>query len=543
MRTLRRMDFDRAGPEVRTDVPGHSAATPAERVGAYLRALRRRWLLILVVTLFAAGTAYAYSSQATRMYDATARVLLERSDPVDDLFNTGGSFSNDPERDLNTDLALIELTPVVARVQDRLSVPASPSELREQVRATVDGTSNLLRITARDADPRRAAEVADAFAEEYVQFRRAAARTRYAEAAELARSRLAALSEEARRGPQGRTLRERLRELEIASALQTGGASVAEEAAVPATPATPRPIRAAMLAGFSGFLLGILLALWAEYADRRLKAEKDVEDLFTQPIIGSIPRLGRLVRRKATTAGWRDAFAALAVNLRFLNVDQSVASVVITSPGPREGKSTVTLELGAALALMGQRVVAIEADLRQPAFFNYLEGISSSARGLSAVLAGLSTFENELIEVDSAHSAGHLGRLDSSSFRVLPAGRPPPNPHRLVASEAMREVIKRARQISDIVLIDTPPVGNISDAVSLAIAADHTLLVVRMNRTTRDGVRLALRRLQNVGVQVSGFVVTGTPPRDMYGYAIGAEAPDTVEAVGDAAASNLTRVR
>jgi polysaccharide biosynthesis transport protein len=495
--------------------------TPAQRLGDHLRALKRRWFIVLFAVAFASGSAYYLTDRATDKYDAAARVLLERSGPINTLVDPGAApFSSDPERDVNTGVALITLDSVARRVAVAVPFAADTATLLAQVRTDVEGNSDIVRVVVRDVSPARAAIIANEFARQYVAFRRRSAKARFQQAARLARTQLRSLTPQERASAQGRALRENLRELEIASVLQTGGARVVDQAEPPTVAATPRPFLAAAIAGVLGLVLGILFALWREFADRRLRTMEDVEAVLDVPVLGTIPKGSRAVIGRATDRRTRleqESYSTLAVNLRFLTLVNDSPMVLVTSPAAQDGKTVVTLRLAGALAAVGHRVLAVEADLRHPSFAKYLD--LPRGPGLAMVLAGISELPDELVSID----AGTLERntsaspAENSSFLVLPAGRAVPNPHGVLTSERMRRLLAEAYSHADIILIDTPPVGVVSDAAGLADIATSCLVVLRLNRTTRDEARGAVRALQTVETNVSGLVLTGTRP-DFHHY-------------------------
>jgi capsular exopolysaccharide synthesis family protein len=213
--------------------------------------------------------------------------------------------------------------------------------------------------------------------------------------------------------------------------------------------------------------------------------------------------------------GQFEGYSALATNLRFFELGPELESIMITSPGPSEGKTSVTLGTARALAALDLRVIAIEADLRRPTFAKY--GIGRGA-GLSTVLAGVSDVDSSLIEVD----ASTLTRVEGTpsartrTFHVLPAGPVPPNPQALLARPMMTHVIEDARAMADVVLVDVPPLGTVNDPVTLANLVDGVVLVAHIGRTTRDASRRTLRLLSNVDARMLGVVVTGATPGEGY---------------------------
>ena len=342
-------------------------------------------------------------------------------------------------------------------------------------------------------------------------------RSQLEDAADVTRASIGRLSPEEEASEQGRDLRAELRRLEILAAAQRGGVEVAEEAEVPTDPAKPKPLLNGILAFILGFGFAVAIAVAMEFIDRRLKDEEDVENAFGLPILATIPRPGRRAQTvvPGEDRGQFEGYSALATNLRFFELGPELESIMITSPGPSEGKTSVTLGTARALAALDLRVIAIEADLRRPTFAKY--GIGRGA-GLSTVLAGVSDVDSTLIEVD----ASSLTRVDGTAsarartFHVLPAGPVPPNPQALLARPMMTHVIEDARAMADVVLVDVPPLGTVNDPITLANLVDGVVLVAHLGRTTRDASRRTLRLLANVDARMLGVTVTGANPGEGY---------------------------
>ncbi len=273
------------------DPPGvaYPEIVPAERASSYLLALRRSWWLVLVTTAVAASAAFLISSNQQRRYDATAKVLVGSAgaEPVNVLQHSTVPTSQDPQRDLNTNAALVKTDSIARRVRAQLRLPLSSSQILREVSASPAATSNLIAITVRDPRPARAAAIANAFAREYVDLRRAEAQEPYRKAAEQAQLQLARLSPGDK--ATGIALGQELQRLQVAGALQTGAAQLVDAAAVPTSAATPKPKVAAAVAAFIGLLLGALAAIAA--GQRSLSVSKrdraDEEELTLASTNGS----------------------------------------------------------------------------------------------------------------------------------------------------------------------------------------------------------------------------------------------------------------
>jgi uncharacterized protein involved in exopolysaccharide biosynthesis len=240
---------------------GPAGVTLSERLAYYAKVVRRRWLVIALVPVVAVLASLLVSLRAQKQYDATSKVVVNPNNQVTELLNPGSSQqSGDPERDLNTEVSRITTIPIADAVQRKLHLRQNPDDLLSKLTTSLDGTTNIVNITARDPSPALAAQISNAFATEYVSARKSDARSAFRDAARQATNQLASLTPTEQVGPQGTDLRARLRQLEVEGALQTGNAQVVESATTPTSAATPKVLFAAVLAGFLGVILGGLAA-------------------------------------------------------------------------------------------------------------------------------------------------------------------------------------------------------------------------------------------------------------------------------------------
>jgi polysaccharide biosynthesis transport protein len=481
-----------------------------------LRAVRRRWPVVVLVTLLVVAVALTVSFSSTRKYDASAELLFGGQAGAESIVAPGRNFDVDPERQLETGVQLIKLDTVAAAVRRRLGLQTPIPDLLEQIETSGGASSDVVEVRARDTEPRRAAAIANAVADEYVRFRRRTARQALDRAAELAATRLNALSPTERTSPEGRELRARQRELEITAALQTGGVEVVRRARIPQDPSRPRPKIAGVVGGMLGLLLGAALALALEFADRRLKDESEIEEIYELPVLGSIPPPSR----RDDNHLQREAYGLLAANVRLASSPGDAQVVMVTSPSPGDGKTSVALGLARALARLGPRVILLEADLRRPAIARYT-GLGQEVGGLTTLLTDPDRhLAQELIWFDAATQRPvTLDALkEGMSFAVLPAGSSPPNPQRLLGRPEMASVVEVSRSLADFVIIDTPPIGTVNDAASLSRLVDSVLVVSRLNQTTKDAVRRSLRVLRNLPAALIGVVITDVRLDATYAY-------------------------
>lgn len=264
----------------------------------------------------------------------------------------------------------------------------------------------------------------------------------------------------------------------------------------------------------AGLVIGYLVAILRLLLDQRIRTLSDVETITGTGTLGVLPKTPMLkgdARRDTdphSHAG--EALRQLRTNLRFVNVDAPPRAIVITSPNPGEGKSTVAATLARALADGGTDTVLLDADLRRPTVAEVFD-IDGSI-GLSQVLAG---------DVDLAEALRTVG---DGRLQILPAGRVPPNPSELVGSERMRALIDTLRE-SHMVMIDAPPLLPVTDAGLLARAADGTVVVCVVGKTSKEHLQASVTLLERINARLLGSVINQAPAKGIgstyYGYGYG----------------------
>jgi Mrp family chromosome partitioning ATPase len=372
--------------------------------------------------------------------------------------------------------------------------------------------------------------VANAFARDFIVYQQTTNKSLLEVARQVLDKQIGSMSTTDLASTRGQSLVQRLEELGIIEQMQTGGFLVSERALAPESPFSPQPVRNAVLALVVGLILGLGLAFLLEYLDRRIKDEQTLEKVFGLPVLATVPMVGGSwrERRKGHSdlpIGFADkhsplleSFRTLRSNLQYFGVDKEIRTILVTSPLPREGKSTVSINLALGLALSGARVIVLEADLRRPMLHTYLK--LGNEVGISNVLAGTHTFAEamQLVRVDDYMPEDARRRMSSGSAEglllqknlyCLTSGPFPPNPAELVGSLKMQELLQSAAESADYVIVDSPPLLLAADAVTLAALVDGVLLTARLFSTTRDEAQAARELLERVGARVIGAVASG----------------------------------
>ncbi|MCX5800980.1 MAG: polysaccharide biosynthesis tyrosine autokinase [Candidatus Eisenbacteria bacterium] len=312
-------------------------------------------------------------------------------------------------------------------------------------------------------------------------------------------------------------------EARIKEAGQLGSASVIDVAQAPREPILPRKKRNLVLGFVAGLLLGVIGAFSVERFRDRIEDASDIELLGDGiPLLASIPsmidghrrqglfraRIGRVGVTKVCSGGEdsrvllaemdprspaSESYRSLRTNILFSQVDEPLHTIVVTSPGPSEGKSTVVANLAVVMAQAGNKTVVVDSDLRRPTVGALLGG--GTGGGLSDVLSGKMALEDVITRT----------RVDG--LYVVGTGTLPPNPSEMLGSRKMKQVIGELAKDFEFVLFDSPPVLPISDAAALGARVDGVLLVVRCDVTAGTGLSRALSVMNGVHAKVIGIVL------------------------------------
>jgi capsular exopolysaccharide synthesis family protein len=293
--------------------------------------------------------------------------------------------------------------------------------------------------------------------------------------------------------------------------------TVSSPASYSDTPASPRKSLDVGLGLLLGLLIGIGAANALERLDDTISSEDELREVFGLTVLAEIPNdpsasEGLLAKGKRTTMRL-EALRSLRTSLRYINVDDPPHCFVVTSCDVSVGKSVTSSSLAAVMSDSGNDVVVVEGDLRRPRLRSYLLA-PHRTEGLADVLTGDLGVDDLLFSVPRESKAPGAGRLD-----LLAASGFVPNPSELLGSQRMRALCDELRVRYSTVIIDTPPVLAVTDALILATVADGVLLVVQYGATSRRDLRRTLDFLEQVHANVLGVLVNKvqTAP-EYYGY-------------------------
>lgn len=419
--------------------------------------LRRQWLTLLACVLVVVGVTAGITLLQPKTYTATASVYLQTGAPAKQ--DTGRVVIG--STDLDTYIAVLHSPAVVEPLRKRAGLPA---DYPINVSASVSSKANIMTVVVEDSDPARAARIANAVGP---QLAKSAAK--------------------------------------FSTLLQVSGQAVTSipvsPATVPSSPSSPDVKRNLILALLTGLLLGVGVVLIRNTIDTKVRDEADLHTADPAPLLAELPvekQLGvdgvpRDWSVDSSHHGYLEAVRRLRTGLMFVDVTTSGHTFVITSAAPGEGKTTTAANLGRALAEAGSRTLLIDGDLRRPTAAKLL-GLEGSV-GLTTVLLGGA-------ELDDA-----IQPFGSTDLDVLAAGEVPPNPSELIGSERMATLVKTLQARYDFVLIDSPPVLPVVDAMLLHKLASGLVMVVAAGRTRKRDLQQAAKFFHNSEVEISGFVL------------------------------------
>jgi Mrp family chromosome partitioning ATPase len=512
----------------------------------FVKAVRRRWqvlaatiLLALSVGWVGAETLERRSDQRT--YRATATILWS------------GSQENPGIGNLQTLAALVTRGEVPQRVAQTLGFAGDPRELTrgdpprrpEGIVTTADGTTGLMTISATSTDPTEAATLANTFSTELIGFLEG--RSSWVAQAESVKAQMDGLQQQirdldaalaTRPAPADSQFLRAERDAKIRvygllydryQQLFLGLAGSSRSSLEIVEPASPQLITPSFLglpswgirmivAPLIGLLGGLAIVLVLERFDVRIWARPAAEQHLGFPVIAQIPFVKRRRRKallvtRSNGGSAADAFRLLAASFARGSRQNGVQSagsstgrirpevILVTSPGPGEGKTTVAANLAVGLAELGEKVLAISCDFRRPRLHQLL-GVQEG-RGLAEALA------SHVLPLDGRPVLG--GFVQPSGFKdlgVIPSGSSTKKPGELLSSEAMLQALQEAREQSDVVVLDGPPTL-VSETAHLLPNVDTVLLVARVG-TSGEVAERASEHLRRLGAKVAGVALMGT---------------------------------
>jgi capsular exopolysaccharide synthesis family protein len=491
--------------------------------------LARKWLwLVILCAVLAGGAAYVVSKKSTPIYQASTKLLVNQASTASQL-SPGYTDILSSQQLARTYANLLADGPVVEGMAQRLGLPTdqrSISRLQRDISVAPIRDTQLLEVKVEGPDPTLIALIANTLPAVFIdrnqqmQLGRVSGLktslekeiTSVQDDIARAQSGLSSDPEEAQRQrletslAQYRTtlssLANNYNQIRIAEAQATNNVVIAKPAIVPLSPVRPRTMTNVLLAMIVGGMLAVGAAFLVEYLDDSVKSPDDVTRVTGLSTLGAIARLKdaagtqrQLISWVQTKAPETEAYRTLRTNIQFSSVDKPIRTLLVTSSGPGEGKSTTAANLAVVMAQTGQKVILVDTDLRRPVVHKTF-GVPNNVGITTTLLAGQ--------DVDLS---AYLQPTEIENLAVLTSGPIPPNPSELLGSRRMGHVIERLSQAADLVIFDTPPVLVVTDASVLGRQVDGVLLVADAGGTREQALVQTVGELRKTGVNILGIAL------------------------------------
>ncbi|MBW2262436.1 MAG: polysaccharide biosynthesis tyrosine autokinase, partial [Deltaproteobacteria bacterium] len=335
-------------------------------------------------------------------------------------------------------------------------------------------------------------------------------------------------------------LLERSEDARLQKYIKRNNISILDRALTPEIPSKPRVKLNILLALIIGLMAGVGLAFFLEYMDVTIKTQDEVEHEIGLPFLGIVPSIGSAQSRKSRYGRYspfkkkkrrgsgrepdddtpmnKDLFVhknpssavaecvrSIRTNILFMSPDKAISRIMVTSPGPQEGKTTLVLNLAIAMAQSGSRVLVVDTDLRRPRVHKAF-GFPND-KGITSTLMGVHPLEETIRETEV------------ENLFILPCGPIPPNPAELIHTDKFSALVEELSVRFDRVIFDSPPVTAVTDAAILVHQVDGAILILRPLQTHKSAAKQAKRSLTDVGGRILGAVFNNLDLENRdYGY-------------------------
>ncbi len=489
------------------------------------------WLIILA-GIVAGAAAYFISSRQIPVYQTSTRLLVSNPPAISNVDNYNAMITSYTMP--NTYSEMVVDSPVLQGVIDKLKLDTTPDMLKGSISVSLVTDTQILVVTVSDTDPVRAADIANTLTAVFADHIRELYSQRYASSKEGISKRMEEMS--AQIDETNKTLVKTFNESErqqlqvrlneytslysdmvmtyeqvrLAEAQTSANVVVTEPATPNNMPVSPRTSRDTLLAVVVGMLVAAGVVFAVDMLDDTIKNPEEVRRNFNIPILGVISRHaiteGKPISEAEPRSPVAEAFRSLRTNINFASVDTPLRRILITSPTPKDGKTTISSNLAVVLAQGEKKVVLIDADLRRPQIHHRF-GLMNRFGLSDLFVQSIDKFADALQESNSPRLA------------IITSGSLPPNPAELLTSKRMGTIMDLLMKGFDTILIDTPPILTVTDAAALAQTVDGVILVAKPGSTKKSAFKQSIETLKAVKANILGVVLNEVNPSSRkYGY-------------------------
>jgi capsular exopolysaccharide synthesis family protein len=474
---------------------------PDGALGPYLRALRAHRLAVVAALLACLLGAFAWLTLRTPDYRTDAEILVTPLPEGDETFigipfivSSGG----DQTRTVQTAATLVSSTAAAEETARRIGGGLTSTDVSEAVTVEPKGESNVLSVEATATSPGLARSLANTFATSSLELRSEQLRRQI----EMTITRLRASQQETRDAGRPEAAAELATRLAALEGVRDGNdptLSISERAAEPRKPIGAPAWLVLALATFAGIALGLGLALLLELADRRVRDEDELLSLYPVPVLARVPLVSRRSLRRAPNGmppPVREAYRTLQAQLEVRG--ESNRMVMVTSASRNDGKTTSAINLAISLATAGRSVVLLDFDLRKPDIARRL-GIADIRGGLEHLVQPGAALEDVLVPAPGLPLL-QVGGAEGAASDVARLER---------LLQALPRILAACARVADYVVVDTAPLGEVSDALKIAEEVDDVVFVARPGRTNRVNLLEAREILERAERAPTGLLIMG----------------------------------
>ena len=496
--------------------------SPSDEIRQYLSLVFEWGWLLILMTVLAGVVAYSWSVRLNPIYQASAKILINQA-PATRSADYASVMTS--QRLTQTYAQIITTKRVLETVIDDLDLTYSSETLRKAIQVEPVIDTQLIQVYLEDENPEIAVDTLNHLVDVFIEQNRSMQEGRFSESKNNLSNQLEQIGTQMREANQeldqlenqAEDQAERARieasiaeyrqvysslllsfeQVRLAEVQSTSSLIPVERAVVPTSPIRPRILLNTIAASLAGLILGIGIAYIIQALDDSIKSADDIHKHLGLPVLGFVARYEegmKLITATEPRSPIAEAFRSLRTNLQFASVDHPIRTILVTSPSPSDGKSTIAANLSTVIAQGGFKVTLLDGDLRRPNIHKVL-GIANRL--------GLSTlFVQPDLEITDILQESKIEGLS-----VLTAGEIPPNPSELLGSEKFISILENIKERTDIVVIDSPPVMAVTDSAVLAPRVDGVLLVIKPGTTNLAASKQAVEQLNHVGANILGVVL------------------------------------
>ena len=469
----------------------------------YVRVLREHWLIVVVSVIVCVVGGQVGRSLGSSSYTAESDLSISPVDPSDDTFLGISVFRNisaDPTANSFTLARYLNTTATANLVKQKLHLSESPEALLASLSLVPVSQTPILAVRASASSPKLAQQIANGFADAAIQRRTQQVQADAAQVIKRLQQQIGSTSGSGA-APQLSALQQRLSAVRSLVGLPDPTLSILNRADSPGVASKPSAKLVYLASAIAGLLLGFALALLADSFGGKIRREDDLLLRDRLPVLARVPKLSQttvteyLGGRANLPAGAWEAYRTLRTNiLRSSHADHAPV-ILVTSAGAGDGKTLTALNLAVTLATQDMRVVLVDGDFRRP-MVGSIFGVAAPRDGFAkafirgnvrAAMVDAPGHANLKLMLPTLHDMTQIDQLDT---------------------ERVAQVYDMLRGVADVIVVDSAPAAEVSDALLLASAADITLIAVRVGYTRRDRFDTLRDALAQYGVTPSGLVVT-----------------------------------